>query len=103
MVPWGTFALRNFAIMRGQLAQYRSSPTVTRGFCAECGTSLTYCRDDRSEEIDVTLSSLDDPATLVPQVHIWVEDKLPWVTVADGCTQLPRFRPNEAEAGTSNS
>lgn len=103
MVPWGTFAARNFAIVRGQPAQYRSSPTVTRGFCAECGTSLTYRRDDRSEEIDVTLSSLDDPAALVPEVHICVEDKLPWVTVADGRAQLPKFRAIEAEAGTSNS
>jgi hypothetical protein len=102
MVPWGTFAARHFAIVRGQLAQYRSSPNVTRGFCAACGTSMTYRRDDRSEEIDVTLSSLDDPATLVPEVHICVEDKLPWLTVADGRAQFPKFRTIEPEPGPSN-
>lgn len=88
MVPWGTFASASFSIVRGQLAQFSSSPGVTRGFCAACGSSLTYQRSDRSNEIDVTLSSLDDPSTLVPEVHIWVEDKLPWLVIADGRPQF---------------
>jgi hypothetical protein len=101
MVPWATFATQNFSIVRGQLAQYRSSPSVTRGFCADCGSSLTYRRDDHSDEIDVTVSSLDDPVTLVPEVHIWVEDKLPWVTITDGRAQFAKFRTGEPEAGSS--
>jgi hypothetical protein len=90
MVPWVTFAARSFTMVQGQLAQYHSSPGVTRGFCAACGTSMTYRRDDRSDEIDVTVSSLDDPAALVPETHIWVEDKLPWVAIADGRAQFAR-------------
>src|ERR1700676_1606109 len=70
MVPWGTFAAANLAIVRGRLALYRSSPKVTRGFCADCGTSLTYRHDERGGEIDLTLSTLDDPLALVPEVHI---------------------------------
>jgi hypothetical protein len=103
MVPWGTFAARKFTIERGQLAHYHSSPGVTRGFCADCGTSLTYCRVDRIEEIDVTLSSLDDPACLVPEVHICVDDKLPWITLADGRAQFAKFRVVGPEPGPSNS
>jgi hypothetical protein len=91
MVPWGTFAADNFSIVQGRLAEYRSSPTVTRGFCADCGTSLTYRREDRGAEIDVTLSSLDDPDALVPQMHIWVEDKPSWVIIADGRPQFARL------------
>jgi hypothetical protein len=90
MVPWVTFAARSFTMVQGQLAQYCSSPGVTRGFCAACGTSMTYRRDDRSDEIDVTVSSLDDPAVLVPEAHIWVEDKVPWVAIADGRAQFAR-------------
>jgi hypothetical protein len=90
MVPWVTFASGSFAVVQGQLAQYRSSPGVSRGFCAACGTSITYSRDDRSDEIDVTVSTLDDPASMVPEAHIWVEDKLPWVVIADGRAQFAR-------------
>jgi hypothetical protein len=89
MVPWVTFASHSFAVV-GQLAQYRSSPGVSRGFCAACGTSITYRREDRSEEVDVTVSSLDDPATMDPEAHIWVEDKLPWVVIGDGRAQFAR-------------
>lgn len=91
MVPWGTFARKNFSIVQGRLAEYRSSPGVTRGFCADCGTSLTYRRDQRAEEIDLTLSSLDQPGTLTPLMHIWVEDKPAWVVIADGLPQFARL------------
>jgi hypothetical protein len=103
MVPWATFAVPEFAIVRGRLAQYRSSPAVIRGFCADCGTSLTYQRDDRRDEIDVTLSSLDDAAGLAPEVHIWVQDKPPWVDIADGRAQFARSRDGEADPGGCGS
>ncbi len=88
MVPWGTFARELFRVTRGSLREYRSSPAVMRGFCATCGTSLTYRHDDRAAEIDVTLATLDDPTLLAPQMHLWVGDKLPWVAIADGRPQF---------------
>lgn len=87
-VPWATFAADNFAIVQGQLAEYRSSPSVTRGFCANCGTSLTYRHEARGGEVDVTLASLDDQGALAPQMHIWVEDKPSWVIITDGRPQF---------------
>jgi hypothetical protein len=96
MVPWGTFAVERLVITRGRLMQYHSSPNVTRGFCAECGSSLTYQHDDRNSEIDVTLSTLDDPVALVPDAHIWVEDKPSWVVIADGRPQFARSRAGES-------
>jgi len=33
--------------------------------------------------------ALDDPSALVPQMHIWVQDRLPWITLSDG---LPQFQ-----------
>jgi hypothetical protein len=103
MVPWGTFAAANLAIVRGRLAEYRSSPKVTRGFCAQCGTSLVYRHDDRSDEVDVTLSSLDDAGALTPQAHIWVEDKLPWVVISDGRPQYAKFLVSETLAPDASS
>jgi hypothetical protein len=89
-VPWATFERAHFQLLRGELTEYRSSPDRLRGFCAACGTSLTYRSEKRPTEIDVTLGTLDAPARLAPQMHVWVEDKLPWVTIADGLPQWPR-------------
>lgn len=88
LVPWATFARAELTITRGALAQYRSSAAVLRGFCAACGSSLTYLNEARAEDIDLVLASLDDPGALAPTMHMWVKDKLPWVSIEDG---LPRY------------
>lgn len=93
LVAWGTFARDRFVITKGRLAEYRSSAKVTRGFCANCGTSIAYRQDKRPAEIDVTLVTLDDPAVFEPEAHIWVRDKLPWLAIADGKPQFRQFRP----------
>jgi hypothetical protein len=36
----------------------------------------------------VTLTSLDQAASLSPTMHIWTADKLPWVQIDDA---LPQF------------
>ena len=89
-VAWATFDRRDFAITSGTMAVHHSSPGVTRGLCTTCGTSLTYENSARNGEIDVTLTSFDDPSPFSPQAHIWVEDKQPWVTIADDLPQYPR-------------
>jgi hypothetical protein len=89
MVPWATFARAALRITRGQLHEYRSSTEVWRGFCAHCGTSLTYRHEARATEIDVTLATLDDPAAIAPRMHVWMNDRLPWVRIADDLPQFP--------------
>jgi len=89
MVPWGTFAREAVRIVRGRLSEFRSSAQVSRGFCAHCGTSLTYRHEARAGEIDVTLATLDDPTLLPPRMHVWVKDRLPWVAIGDDLPQLP--------------
>ena len=89
MVPWGTFAREAVRIVHGRRSEFRSSAQVARGFCAHCGTSLTYRHEARAGEIDVTLSTLDDPTLLAPRMHVWVKDRLPWVAIGDDLPQLP--------------
>jgi hypothetical protein len=100
MVAWATFDRARFAVTRGQLAEYRSSAEVLRGFCAACGTSLTYCHEKRGHEIDIALATLDTPAALRPAAHIWVKDKLPWVALTDGLPEYETVRRAELEAST---
>lgn len=95
-VAWGTVDADHFRILGGDVTVVRSSAEVERTFCANCGTSLTYRHPLRAAEVDFTLVSLDDPAALAPQMHIWVQDKLPWITLSDG---LPQFQTTSGGEG----
>jgi hypothetical protein len=94
-VAWATFTTERFRVTRGALALHKSSPRVERGFCSACGTSLTYVHAARSADIDVTIASLDAPAALKPDRHIWVADRIEWAPLADG---LPQFNGWQSES-----
>lgn len=73
------------------MTRYHSAPGVTRGLCSTCGTSLTYEHEDRVNQVDVTLTSFDDPSSFSPSAHIWVEDKLPCVVIDDDLPQYAQW------------
>lgn len=54
------------------LRWYRSSPTVRRGFCGECGGILFWERADR-ETISITAGTLDPPTGLSTTLQIHVD------------------------------
>jgi hypothetical protein len=95
----GAPALAWFSVVRGQLrfthgqpAIYRSSSQVARGFCAQCGTPLTYAHEATPGEIDITTCSLDDPLAVPPEDHTFTHSRLPWLPLCDGLPQYPRTR-----------
>ena len=88
LVAWCGFAPGNFTFTSGAATIYKSSPRVERGFCANCGTQLTYRRLDDASFVDVTIASLDDPEAIPPQDHTWVRGRLSWIKLADG---LPAY------------
>lgn len=89
VVPWTTFAKDRFRLTSGEMAVCHSSPGVTRGFCRDCGTSLTYEHVKRGGDVDIRTTSFDDPSLFPPRVHIWVEDKAPWLIIGD---ELPQYQ-----------
>ena len=69
-------------VVSGQTTAYRkpadSGFTMTREFCATCGTPL-FLDSDRFEEITMfAVSSLDEPQAVQPAFQIWTSSKLPW-------------------------
>lgn len=94
-VVWATFPTARFAVTEGRLTVHASSPDVERGFCARCGTPVTYFHGARPTELDVTVATLDDAHALKPQMHIWVDDKLPWVSIDDGLPAYGKFRSDD--------
>lgn len=63
---------------RGAPAEFASSADVTRGFCRDCGTPLTYSYRT-SKHLCVTTGSLDQPAAFAPQMQFGIEARLPWI------------------------
>jgi len=88
MVAWFSAPRERFRWVRGQPAQFRSTPVAVRSFCPRCGTQLTFAHDEFPDEVDVTTASLDDPHAVPPRAHIFARSRLQWVRLDDG---LPRF------------
>ena len=56
---------------------FRSSNVAARGFCADCGTPMTYHPADGGS-LDILSTVFDDPSDLAPTYAIGIESKLPW-------------------------
>jgi hypothetical protein len=77
--------------VRGEPKRFRSSNKVARGFCAECGTPVTYEPDGFHPEI--AIPTLDQPADVAPVIQVGLESRLPW---CDALPHLPTRTPAEA-------
>ncbi len=75
--PLTAVKLDDFAWTRGAPAVFPSSPQVERGFCARCGTPLSF-RHVETDRINVSIGSLDEPARVRPDRQIGTESRLPW-------------------------
>ena len=76
----------------GAPALYASSNVAERGFCAVCGTPLTFAYHAKPT-IEVTTGSLDHPEAAPITEHFGVESRLPWLQLGDG---LPEKVTGEA-------
>jgi hypothetical protein len=79
--PYGAFANvphAALAFTRGAPKSFQSSEIAERGFCADCGTPLTY-RNLRASRISVTLGSLDDPDAVAPEFQLEADHAVAWV------------------------
>lgn len=88
--------------LRGNPRVFISSPGVRRGFCAACGTSLTYEGDAWPGEIHIYTATLDDPAAFPPTAHTYTVDRIAWFDPDDGLPRLAGFGDDGAE-GQSRS
>jgi hypothetical protein len=73
----------------GQRAFHRSSPGVTRGFCAACGTAMSYQCTRWPGEVHLYAGTLDTPAVYQTTAHVHWAERVPWITVADDLPKIP--------------
>ena len=91
VTAFASFPIENFAL-EGEPGSYQSSPGVTRTFCAECGTPLTYQAEDLPGEIHLLVGSADhlEAPHLQPQYHVFDNERVSWVDIG---ADLPRSKP----------
>lgn len=77
---------------RGERKRFRSSNLVERGFCADCGTPLTY---EAPDGIAIAAGAFDDPSALPPVIQYGIEGKMPFADTLHG---LPGMRTDEDAA-----
>jgi len=91
-VAWGTFPKDAFHVTDGELAIHKSSAPVERGFCSQCGSTISYFHDGRPDHIDITLVTLGESDELRPGCHIWVSNKDAAVVIGDDLPQYDEWR-----------
>ena len=62
---FAVFARERFAVLSGETGFFQSSPESKRHFCRACGSPI-YSEWSDSDEVDVTLGSLDEPERMRP-------------------------------------
>ncbi len=78
----------------GEPAWYDSSPIAQRPFCPACGTPIGFRFRDRTDSMDFTIGSFDEPWDFTPKAHFGVESIIEaWVDTS----ALPRIRTDEHE------
>ena len=92
MVSWAAFSESEFTVTKGEITTINSSGKTLRGFCAKCGTGISY----RNEEflpgiVDIQSVTLDDPDSLAPTVHIQTAERLGWMEKAHEIPAFERF------------
>ena len=65
---------------KGQPTLYESSPGVRRGFCARCGSTLTY---EIPGEIHIHIGAMDRPEDFPPHGKpTFPDERVPWFRIA---------------------
>jgi hypothetical protein len=70
---------RNVTWTRGTPKYFASSNKVQRGFCADCGTPLTF--EMNAGDFDLSIAAFDHPASIAPVIQYSHETRLPWFDV----------------------
>lgn len=82
--PFGAYATvkRTAFSWTGEPSFFDSSSVARRGFCAKCGTPLSFEYKD-SPNISFTVGSFDEPDSVPPHSHQGCESQVSWLHIAD--------------------
>ncbi|MGI9370813.1 MAG: GFA family protein [Ruegeria sp.] len=96
-VTWAKVPAPEFQVTKGAIKTCSKTSGITRGFCGDCGTTLTYAAghevegQDWSKDAWFAAVTLDDPSIVAPQNHVFVSHKQPWITLPEGAPAFDTF------------
>lgn len=96
-VTWAKVPADKFRVTKGAIKTVEKTPGITRGFCADCGTTLTYAAEgevdgqDWTDDAWFSAVSLDDPSIIVPRSHVYASDMQRWIKLADDLPTFEKF------------
>lgn len=79
VTTWVTVPREAFHWLQGTPAEYASSASCRRYFCAGCGCHISLFTTLSPDSLDITVASLDRPELAPADRHIWVRSRLPWL------------------------
>ncbi len=93
VVTWFGIESGQLTLTRGAdlLQWYQSSPSpprARRGFCRRCGSMLFFEGERWAGETHVARASVPGPIDRQPQVHVYYEGHVDWLTVDDGLKRI---------------
>ncbi|MCO7224874.1 GFA family protein [Pleionea sp. CnH1-48] len=89
---WMDFKVEQVQWFKGSVFEYSSSEHVRRGFCRDCGATLSF-RDSRHPDyFTLAIPSLDEPEQVQPTYHIYTESEISWHRIADDLKRFPQSR-----------
>ena len=78
------YELDRIRVSKGAITKFESTPgRTTRGFCARCGSTLTCETASLPSETHFHIGTFDDAAALPPTRHVFPQERLPWLHLAD--------------------
>ncbi len=95
MTTFVGFPKTHYEITAGAPRTIESSPGVWRRFCPDCGSQLTYEAARWADETHFYMATLDRPEAFRPQRHVFTEEAMPWLGLAD---DLPRHQRSSSGA-----
>jgi hypothetical protein len=78
---------------RGAPKKFQSSNLARRGFCADCGTPLTY---EAPDGVALAIAAFDYPHDIVPTIQWGIEAKLPYVDAISGLPEQHTMADSDA-------
>lgn len=87
---WMDFKADEVSWLKGSVCEYASSEHIRRGFCPQCGSSLTYRSTRHPDYFTLSVASLDDPNLVRPTYHIFTCSQVDWMAISDDCKRYAR-------------
>lgn len=89
---WMDFKFEQITWLSGAPTLYHSSKAIVRGFCPQCGTSLSYASIEHPQYLTLSIATLDDANQVQPRYHIHTQSQLTWLTITDTCQRYLKER-----------